>query len=268
MLLLILLSLSISVHAATFSDFRFVTPTGAHGMEIDTQHEGLLLADTFRSMGTEDSRIYRLTESPAPRATGYSGQGISGISAVPGGYLVCDLNASRVIQVTSSFEVIREWSVSHPWNAKVDQNGTPYAITHEGELVRLLPSGKTRTVISGLDAPFDFAFTHQSDEVWISEQGKGLGAVSGWKIPPRGNGIRQISSNYPWANPEGMVFFQDSIWVVDAERGELVEMGSDGSVESVFQGLGIPILVKNDRGRLLVYSNQYRGRAALLWLSP
>jgi hypothetical protein len=152
---------------------------GAHGMAY--VGSGLVLADTFQAAGSS-SGLYAQDSAGRWLPAGITGTQLAGISAAGTGYLLCDVGASRVLELDSQLRTVRRWSVPHPWNAKRDSRGFTFALSADGAFYRLDPNGSARALITGLDAPFDFELTPDFTGVWISEQGASEGAVSQWKL--------------------------------------------------------------------------------------
>lgn len=254
-----------SLSAATVDLVQAVNLGGAHGMEVTAKKE-ILLADTFRSRRTVKSQLYRIKQQTV-ESISVSGAGLAGLSRNNLGYLICDLHGSKVQQVDDHFLPLQSWKIQNPWIARTDSLGNTFALTYGGELLKLLPDGQTETLLTGLDAPFDFAFTDNANEMWISEQGENLGRVALWDLTPGQSAQTKLTARYHWSNPEGLLFANGLLWVLDTELGHLVKVHADGSTELTMADLGIPILIRPWGEQLLIYSNQYQGSPALLIIS-
>ncbi len=257
------LFISLPLAAASIVSMSPASVGGAHGMEVIGRAK-VLVSDTFKSQGTAESFLYIQHQNSLEQLS-FSGDGLAGISTVPNGYVVCDLAGSRVVELDGSFQVRRAWPVVHPWNAKLAPDGQLYALTFEGSFERLLPNLTTETILTGLDAPFDFAFTADPRQVWISEQGAAAGRVARWSVPAQGPGALELTAHHGWQNPEGLDLSGTDLWVVDTEAGSLVKVDASGNATLALSGLGIPILVRNlSPQKLLVYSNRYQGHPSFL----
>ncbi|MCX6116198.1 MAG: hypothetical protein NT027_01550 [Proteobacteria bacterium] len=186
----------------------------------------------------------------------------AGISSLNDGFVRCDLHGSRVLRTDRD---LKSWTIKNPWNARLGADGLIYVITYNGEFYSISKTNEVRLEISGLDAPFDFQFTNDG-EVWITEQGQGLGRVAKWQRGLNGVFELALTSNRQWLNPEGIVTLGKKIFVLDTESEELVEVYETVETATSISGLGMPILVKENRQELFVYSNSYLGFPSILVL--
>ncbi len=252
--------------AATILSVQKVDIAGAHGLVVISEDQ-FILADTFKSQDPEVSRLFKVSESKSS-AISFEGMGLSGVTPISEGYLICDLHASRVFQTDKNFQIKKQWDVENPWVAKMDLNGYIHVLTFGGQFYSLQTKGQKTLLISDLDAPFDFEFTENDGEVWISEQGAQEGRVSLWKKGKNKKFARSLDSKYDWKNPEGLLFQSGILWVLDTELGELIQVNKNGAAEVALKDLGIPILIKALKENLIIYTNDYQGGPALLNILP
>ncbi len=260
------LFLSNAASAATILSVKKVDIAGAHGMTVLSKNE-IFLADTFKSLDSSVSRIYQVAGTKLS-AVNFQGLGLSGITPISTGYLICDLHASIVYKTNKSFEIKSQWRVQNPWVAKADTAGNILVLTYSGQLLSLKLNGGQEILISNLDAPFDFEFSPKFDGVWISEQGQHDGKVSFWKFDKTKKPKRVLDSIFPWKNPEGLLWLNGYLWVLDTEVGSLIKVSESGTATVALKGLGIPILIQRIETHILVYSNDYKGSPALLEIRP
>lgn len=248
--------------AANIVSVQKVDVVGAHGMAVDSENR-IILADTFKSQDANASRLFQIQSDKILKLP-FQGLGISGITAISTGFLICDLQASVVYKTNKAFEIENSWSVENPWTAKIDSEGNIFILTHAGRFVVIDSAGKQKILISNLDAPFDFTFIKDFSGIWISEQGEKEGRVSLWKFDKSNKIKRALTSKYNWQNPEGLLFHNGILWVVDTELGELIQIDEKGSAKLAVKELGIPILIQKLGGQMLVYSNNFKGGPALV----
>lgn len=263
MTLILLTLISLLANAGSNLKVENLSLSGAHGMAVLSQDQ-ILFSDTFNPQGNSEVLVYNRKKNEFD-TVGFSGQGLAGISQLPSGYLICDLHGSAVYRTDFKFQTTAEqtWQVENPWIAKADGKGNIYVLTYSGEFLQLLPHGKSKTLISELDAPFDFDFDPKGG-FWISEQGVQDGAVSLWQKSSKRKYLRTVTSKWTWKNPEGVLFDGGFLWVVDTESGELVRVTGDGVAKTMLKDLGIPILIRKLDTHFLIYSNNYEGAPALL----
>ncbi|MGE0763667.1 MAG: hypothetical protein AB7N80_10355 [Bdellovibrionales bacterium] len=262
-LLVLMFSLSAHAESVTLGSVQTVPIVGAHGMVFSHKNE-LILTDTFRSQDPCESSLFIFSKNEIAKGK-FSGSGLAGISKTQTGYLISDLQGSIVYETDKNLKVLNQWAVTNPWQAKAGPDGQVYIITYAGNFVRVTPTGRLTTLISGLDAPFDFAFT-ENGHVWISEQGQADGRVSLWQFD-KNKFVRSFDSAFKWRNPEGLIYQGGNLWVLDTELGELIKVSFDGTTKSQIKNLGIPILIETTQKSFVVFSNNYKGKPSLLSIS-
>jgi len=248
--------------AATILSVQKLELAGAHGLAVISENQ-FILADTFKSKNPVESGLYEVDGvniTPIP----FRGVGLAGITSIPEGYFICDLHASRVFQTDKNFQIKQQWQIENPWVAKIDLKGNIHVLTFGGQFYSLKPKGRKTLLISDLDAPFDFEFTENDGEVWISEQGAQEGRVSLWKKGKNKKFARSLDSKFDWQNPEGLLYQSGILWVLDTELGKLIQVNNKGAAKVALKDLGIPILIKALNENLIVYTNDYQGGPALI----
>lgn len=214
-------------------------PAGVHGMAISNTGR-LFYSDSFKNQDPTVARVYYLD---AP----YTGQPIStGIVALlPTGLLwedsslfLCDTQAGKVFQFNGSFNLVKEWTASAPWNVARDSNGDLLTVSNNGALQRLNADGTSTTLFTGMDFPFGLA-PLSDGTVWISEQGVNSGRVTRRTL----EGAVIDTVDYPWENPEGLLLDErGTLWIADTMIGSIVRVDGFG-LEVVSEGLRQPIVL-------------------------
>jgi hypothetical protein len=60
----------------------------------------------------------------------------------------------------------------------------------------------------------------------------------------------------------------ERLFVLETERGELVQVERDGRARAVLAGLGIPILIRKRGSDLVIFANRHDGVPSLLTVRP
>lgn len=270
---LILLNLTLlnSPASAAIIDTIPISLTGAHGLFVTSERD-VWLADTFRSLGTSQSLVYSLSGQTLPI---FPMIGAGGIAKHPTRdlYSFCDTHGSRVYWVNSKGELVKQFNIPGPWNARWSPTGEiMFVVSAQGNVYKIKSNEEVEVSLVGLDAPFDLSIISNS-QLWISEQGRGRpGRICRYRVSENDQTLQTLEEeichdkNFALEIPEGMWPLADGgVLAVDTGAGRLVRIHPSGSTELLESGLGIPIMVQLISPKeWLVYANNPQGGANLI----
>jgi hypothetical protein len=245
-----------------------------HGMFIEPRSNQIWLSDTFRKLAPV-SQVYDSQGKAIPTLP--AGKSLAGISIHPSQkiWAFCDVADSKIIFKSYKMDY-GQVTVPTPWNARWAPSGDfLLAVSHNGSVYLVRPGQRSRSILDGLEAPFDIAFQNES-KVWISEQGRtdsegnhSPGHVCLYKFNIQAFKLekRLCNKGAPLNNPEGLWPLPGGgVLVADAGNGTLVRLRADGETEVLERNLGIPILVQLvTKGNWAIFSNQFGGKPSVIF---
>ncbi len=222
----------------------------------------VFFSDSFGKLD-ETRRIYELAPpyTGEPQATQLVFELPAGLFFEGESLFVCDVKAKKVVRLDASHQVQSTWSDVAAWNvARVGK--ALVAVTTAGSVVELQPDGGHTVLFEGAAAPFGLAAAKEG-ALWLSEQGAKPGDP-GRLTARRTDGSVARTIDYDWKNPEGLATGPDGrLWVAETERGELLAIDGEGSVE-VMHTAPFPIVASvGPDGSLFVTTKNELLRVAL-----
>ncbi|MCD4654086.1 hypothetical protein K8T06_09130 [bacterium] len=193
--------------------------TGSHGL-LETADGNVYLSDSYSGSDT----IYRITSGfPEAVASGFNSP--SGMwQSNDGDIFVCDVNASRVYQYSSSWSLETWYSVPNPWTMVLDGSDLVVA-SYNGNVYRVNDGG-TDLIWTGLTDSFGIAIDSNSN-LYVSEHTAG-------RISKRtSSGVVSVLTD-ELTQPEGIRIGPDGrLWVADTVEGKIYFVSLDGVVEEM-----------------------------------
>ena len=207
------------LHADFSSDVRLISsgPSGVHGFAFGSA-DALIYSDSFAN-ASQVPQVYRkLTPYRDPA------EGLLTKVSLPAGIefsenemLLSDVRANSVSVYDSSWQRVRVYAATHPWNVTINDDGDLIALSYDGHVEKLSLNRAPTVLFAGLDAPFDIVAT-DSDKFWVSEQGAN---AEGWvTLRSRDGSVEQRIG--PFDNPEGLLIDQaGDLWIADTGAGNI-----------------------------------------------
>jgi DNA-binding beta-propeller fold protein YncE len=216
---------------------------GVHGMAFDA-NSVLWFSDSF---GNHDKQrqVYRLPPpyTGAPESTGLTAGLPAALLWADGHLYLSDVKAKTVTRYDANLTATTTWTNVDAWTLAGSLPGDLLATTASGRVLRLHPDGTAEELLTASLAPFGLAL--HDEGYWLTEQGAKPGDPGRLTLrTPTGTVLFEV--DYPWANPEGLLWGPNGqrLWVAETERGEVVAVDPvGGTVEVLAMGLKLPVVL-------------------------
>ena len=182
--------------------------------------------------------VYRFDDAGQPQPLTKGGIGIPMDVAedAEGNLLVSDLETQRIWKVPAAGGEPQELAVvPAPRGICLDADGRLWIVSHgKDQVLRLLPDGKTETVVSGKPFQFPHEIAVRKDGTALVSDGY---AKTIWKIPPDGKPEAWIKGE-PLQNPVGLCLRGESLLIVDPRAKTVFEADASGKLSVFWNGEG------------------------------
>jgi sugar lactone lactonase YvrE len=183
---------------------------------------------------TSTREVYRFNaeDKPEPLTNGGIGMPMALAFDSKGDILVCDLEIQQIVKVPEAGgEPVKVADAIRPSGILVDSQDRIWVVASSGkdQVIRILPDGKTESVVSGkpFQFPHNIAIDKQENAYICDNYSSAV-----WKVAPGGEPQKWLADK-PLNRPVGIAFAGDRLLIADPHAKEIFEATLEGKISPV-----------------------------------